>query len=305
MPSIVSPSDGGPAVVHDPARPTLSPSPTLERPEFLASKVTEEEWRTWPESAQKTMIERAKDLQADYTKKTTELAQQRKTLESQQQSLKGLWAIKEQLDADPKLAEHLDKSLADYKSGKLSKQDLKDDWDSLKAEADQDGLRVLRAIEKKFGSDGVAAELKELRSLVSTLVSGTQQSRRSQLEAEIRQLPPAYKSLAEEHQEKLLRLGMTPSFAQDSALDLLIRVAPRSAYEEAFLKVRSADQDAQTKRAQELGGFPSLAGAPETPTLNPEDIIESRDPRHGKGVRFSNVISRVLGEVKRSLPVAG
>ena len=306
MPEIqpITPADGGPAIVSDPTRPAVvkpSVSPStgdVKLPEFLTGKMTQEEFVGLPETARTVLVERARMVQEDYRDKTTKLAEQRKVLEP-------LLAIKGLMDADPKLAAHLDKSLEDYKAGKVTKQDLKDDWDTLRAESDSEGLRVLDAIEKRFGSSGIATELKELKQMVSQLVTGNQTSRRSQLEVEIGKLPESFKTLATEHQDKLLRLGMTPTFAQDSARDLLMRVAPRAAYEEAFLKSKTAESQVETERVRELAGFPSVAGAPETPVLADGDVIKSADPRYGNKIRFSNLIERVLGEAKRHLPTGG
>ena len=297
----ITPSEGGPAVVSDPMRPTgskpsgPSTSGDLKVPEFLAGKMSQEEFASLPESARTVLVERSRMVQEDYRKKTTDLAEQRKTLDP-------LLKIQEQLTADPKMAEHLDKALADYKAGRVSRQELQDEWEQLKEEADTGGLRVLKAIEKRFGDSNVVQELKALRDLVGQLVVGNQTSRRSQLDVEMAKLPMAFKPLAEEHREKLIALGLKPSFAQDSVRDLLMRVAPREAYESAYFQHRNTESEQESNRIRELAGFPSVAGAPETPVVLPEDIVKSRDPRYGDGVRLSNIISRVFGEAKRRLP---
>lgn len=287
----------GPSVVNPPAgTPSAHPSPgEAKLPEFLAGKMSQEEFASLPDSARAVLVAKVKDLQADYTRKTQELSESRKSLE-------GLAAIQEQMQADPKLAKHLDQALADYKSGKLNKQELQDEWDQLKEEADPAGLKVLTAIEKKFGDSQVKEKLEKLDGMLAQLISSQQGARKTQLEAEFSKLPAAFKSLAEEHRDTLVRLGMRPSFHQVSLRDLLPRVIPRESYENAFLQQKAAESQAETQRVQELAGFPSVAGTPETPVLTETDRIKSRDPRFGDGIRFNQVINRLVNEAKRHLP---
>ncbi len=297
------PTVTGPTVV-DPARPSGgTPSPKVNVPEFLASKMSQQEFDALPESARSVLVERVRDVQEDYRQKTTALAADRKALQ-------GLHAIQEQLDADPKLATHLAQSIQDYKAGKRgSASDLKDDWDALKGEADAEGLKVLQAIEKRFSHSPVMEKLEALSHQLNQVVSGTQLSRQTILEQELASLPQEFKSLATEHRAAVLGLGKQPSFANKSARELLglhaMHSGQREAYEDASFAERTRKSTEEVQRARELGGFPSLAGAPETPAVGDQDWQESRDPRFGKSLKLGNVISRVFGEVKRHLPAGG
>lgn len=287
-PTVVTPASGA-----APTHPAAGESPKV--PEMLAGKMSQEEFASLPESARTILVDRAKQLQADYTKKTTDLAVSRKQVE-------GLQALQDQLDADPKLAKHLDQAMADYKAGKLSKAELTDEWEQLKEEADESGRKVLAAIEKKFSASEIVGKLEKLEGMLTQVVSTSQTSRKRQLDAELAQLPAAFKPLAEEQKDKLVRLGLTPTFAQDSVRDLLMRVAPREAYEAAYFQHRQTEAEHETQRVQELAGFPSVAGAPETPVLQEGERVKSRDPRFGDGIRFSSVITRLVNEAKRHLP---
>jgi len=295
-------SVAGPAIVVDPARPSVVVS-GAKVPEFLADKVTQEDFAALPESARNILVEKAKSVQEDYRQKTTALASQRKSVE-------GLLSIQEQLEADPKLADHLSQSIKDYKAGKRgSAADLKDDWEQLKGEADADGLKVLNAIERRFSHSPVMEKLDALSQQLSQVVSGTQLSRQTTLDQELAALPQEFKTLATEHRTAVLNLGKQSSFANKSARELLglhaMHIGQREAYEDASFAERTRKSTEEVQRARELGGFPSIAGAPETPVVGEQDWQESRDPRFGKSLKVGNVISRVFGEVKRHLPMGG
>lgn len=295
-----SPSIAGQTIVVDPARPTGAPSATpsgatLRVPEFLSSKMSQEEFAALPESAQRTLSERARDVQEDYRHKTTELATQRRQLD-------GLLSIQQQLDDDPKLADHLTKAIKTYKSGKSSDGQLKDEWEQLKEEADKDGLKILDAIDRRFSHSPVMEKLDALSQQLSQVVAGTQTSRRGQLEQELAGISPEFKSLSAEHRDAVIRLGLQPSMVQKSARDLLLYVAPREAYEDASFAERTRKSTQDVEQARQLGGFPSVAGAPETPATTKDDWQDSRDPRFGPSLKVGNVISRVFGEVRRHMP---
>ena len=295
-----SPSVAGPTIVVDPARPTAggpSVTPSAGKvPEFIADKMTQQEFDALPESARTVLVEKAKSVQLDHQAKTTALAQQR-------QQLSGLFSIQEQLEADPKLADHLAQSIKDYKAGRRGNgQAVTDDWEQLKEEADKDGLKVLQAIERRFSHSPVLEKLEALSLQLSQVVSGTQTSRRGQLEQELAVISPEFKALATEHKDAVIRLGLQPSMVQKSARDLIRHLALGATYEDAVFAERTRKSTEEVERAKTQGGFPSIAGAPETPVVTKDDFQESRDPRFGPQMKIGNVISRVFGEVRRHLP---
>ena len=287
----------GPTVVVDPARPS-NPSGPVKVPEFLASKLSQQEFEALPESARSILVERARDVQEDYRQKTTELATTRKRLD-------GLLSIQQQLEEDPKLADHLSQSIKDYQTGKrVTGSSATDDWEQLKADADRDGLKILEAIEKRFSHSPVMTKLDELSKQLGLVVSGTQVSRRAQVEQELTQLPPELKAIATEHKEAVIRLGL--SLPQKSARELLglhaLHTGLTAAYEDAVVADRTRQTTDRVEQAKTLGGFPSSAGAPETAVTTKDDWQESRDPRFGPQLKVGNLVSRVFGEVRRHLP---
>lgn len=294
-----SPLTTGPTMVVDPARPS-NPAAPAKVPEFLASKLSQQDFDALPESARSILVERARDVQEDYRQKTTELATTRKSLD-------GLLSIQKQLEADPKLADHLEKTIKDYQTGKRGNGEAsQDDWEQLKSEADRDGLKILEAIEKRFSHSPVMAKLDALGQQLSQVVSGTQTSRRAQVEQELISLSPEFKSLVNEHKDAVIRLGV--SLPQKSARELLglhaLNSGLTSAFEDAVFAERTRKSTESVEQAKTLGGFPSNAGAPETPATTKDDWQESRDPRFGPQLKIGNVVSRVFGEVRRHLPGA-
>lgn len=296
-----SPSVAGQTIVVDPARPTSPAASTLKVPEFLSSKMSQEEFAALPESAQRTLSERARDVQEDYRQKTTALATQR-------QQLEGLLSIQQQLEADPKLADHLEQAIKSYKSGKRSDGQVKDDWEQLKEESDAEGRKLMETFDRRFSHSPIMEKLEALSQQLSQVVAGTQTSRRGQLEQELASIAPEFKALSSEHRDAVIRLGLQPSMTQKSARDLLgihaSYAGVRDSYEDAVFAERTRKSTEQVEQARQLGGFPSVAGAPETPATTKDDWQESRDPRFGPSLKLGNVISRVFGEVRRHLPGA-
>jgi len=285
----------GPTVVVDPARPSSPSGTQVKVPEFLASKLSQQDFAPLPESARTILVDRARDVQEDYRQKTTALAQTRSKLD-------GLLSIQQQLESDPKLADHLAKSIKDYQAGHKSGAEAADDWTALKAEADRDGLKVLEAIEKRFSHSPVMEKLEALSKQLSAVVNTTQTSRQAQMEQELAHLSPEFKTLATEHRDAILRLGAQPGMQQKSARDLVRILAPGDAYEDAVFAERTRKSTDTVEQAKTQGGFPSVAGAPETPMTTKDDWQESRDPRFGPSMKIGNVVSRVFGEVRKHLP---
>lgn len=292
-----SPSTAGPTVVIDPARPS-TPTRAGHVPEFLASKMSQQEFDALPESARSVLVDRARDVQETFRQKTTELAQTRKSLD-------GLLSIQQQLDADPQLAKHLTQSITDYQAGKRGGSGAaKDDWEQLKEDADKEGLKILEAIERRFSHSPVLAKLEALGQQLSQVVSGTQTSRRVQLEQELAGLPKELQALASEHKDAVIRLGL--SMPQKSVREVLgihaFHTGLRSAFEDAVVAERTRVSTDSVEQAKTLGGFPSTAGAPETPATTKDDWQDSRDPRFGPQLKIGNVVARAFGEVRKHLP---
>ncbi|MDI6732329.1 MAG: hypothetical protein QME16_00150 [Planctomycetota bacterium] len=62
----------------------------------------------------------------DYTKKSQLLADERKALKAQEERVAGMKAIVDEMDADPKLKEALNKVYSDHKAGRVSKPEIAD-----------------------------------------------------------------------------------------------------------------------------------------------------------------------------------
>lgn len=291
-------STPGPTVVIDPARPSSPSVAPVKVPEFLASKLSQQDFDALPESARAILVDRARDVQEDYRQKTTELAQTRKQLD-------GLLSIQQQLDEDPKLADHLRDAIKTYQDGRRGASgDAQDDWARLKSDADAEGLKILEAIDKRFSHSPIMAKLDELGRQLNQVVTGTQTSRRMQVEQELSALPPELKRMASEHKEALMRLGV--ALPQKSARELLglhaINTGLTGSYEDAVVAERTRKSTEAVEQAKTLGGFPSTAGAPETLPVTKDDWQESRDPKFGPTLKIANVVSRAFQEVRRHMP---
>lgn len=103
----------------------------------------------------------------DYTKKTQELADKEKALKAEETRVSGLKAIVDEMDADPKLKETLNKVYSDFKSGKIAKSDDKKDSNLKKLDrlientddpAQREQLRDIREIIKEETPDTKSLE---------------------------------------------------------------------------------------------------------------------------------------------------
>ena len=116
------------------------------------------------EVSQKELIELAQQGK-DYTKKTQALSEKEKALREQETRVSGMKQIVDEMDADPKLKETLNKVYSDYKSGKISKSDDNKD-------------RNLKLIDKRIeeASDPATREqLKEIREIIREESPNTKQ----------------------------------------------------------------------------------------------------------------------------------
>ena len=111
----------------------------------------------------------------DYTKKTQSLAEQEKALKEKETQVSGLKAIVDEMEANPKLKETLNKVYTDFKSGKISKSETAKDRDLKKLDkliedtSDPAQREQLRDIREIIREEAPTADIKTLKDTISAL----------------------------------------------------------------------------------------------------------------------------------------
>lgn len=114
----------------------------------------------------------------DYQIKTTELARQRKELESELKRIGNWKPIMDRIDVDPRLKDTLTKVMSDYDSGKISKSDTVKDRNlkildkKLEEASDpevKESLREIRQIITEEGVGELKAKIAELEEIISSV----------------------------------------------------------------------------------------------------------------------------------------
>lgn len=113
----------------------------------------------------------------DYTKKTQELSEKEKALNAEATRVSGLKAIVDEMEADPKLKETLNKVYSDFKSGRISKSDDTKDRN----------LKLLDRRIEEASDPATREQLKEIREIIKQETPDTKglEDKISKLESEL------------------------------------------------------------------------------------------------------------------------
>lgn len=272
----------------------------VELPEHLVGEVDAETYSKLPAEAREALSTIGKSLKGNYTRKYQEIAELKK--------------LKDDLDADPKRAEFLKRSLADYAAGKhLDAKESKADKSRLDALLDEVEPSQRKAV-KEF-IDGLderyqsklskqEQELSEIKQSLQGLHSSSQLTRRESLEGQLKSLPKGFKELALKHEEEILRIGTQPSGSRLSMAKLVQIVADPDDYRAAILASPEQAKEDVT-RVKQTATKPPTGTVKEMETLvGKEDVIKSRDRKYGDRINLGNVVSKILGDVKRGMSKA-
>lgn len=196
----------------------------------------------------------------DYTRKTQAISDKEKELKTLEESLKPVKQIYDEMAQDKGLADTLDKTYKDYKSGKISISEMKDKnlktldkkIDEAKNRGDHEALESLRdvrsIIEEETNTKGLLEEVKKLREEVSSLRSSTIVSLDSKISGDWDKLKDSFGKSVDKY-EKVVREAAA-KYPGQSVEKLFKYYADESDLDEALIHraTKNKEKEIQKKR---------------------------------------------------------
>jgi len=232
----------------------------------------------------------------DYTKKTQELADKEKTLNAEATRVAGLKAIVDEMEADPKLKETLNKVYSDFKSGKIAKPENKDSnlkkLDKLIEDtsdpAQREQLRDIREIIKEEVPDtkGLEDKISKLENELSLIKNAALIGQTDRVEIQLGKLEEKFGAdLVGKYKKEIMATAI--KFPNQTVNKLLYHFADDSEIETALLnqakKKEKEELDRKKKGSSPSGGEPSFVAKTEL----------VKDKRTGR-VTFDSFKQRIL-----------
>ncbi len=234
----------------------------------------------------------------DYTKKTQELAEKEKTLNTEAARVAGLKSIVDEMEADPKLKETLNKVYSDFKSGKIAKSDVAKD-SSLKLldkridEASDPGTReqlkeIREIIKQEAPVEEVSSlrnEIKTLREEIALVRNAATLGQTDRVETQLQKLEEKFGAdLVGKYKKDIVATAL--KYPNQSVNKLLYHFADDSEIETALLK------QAKTKEKEELDRKKRGSSSGTDDSFVAKTPLE-KDKRTGR-VTFESIKQRVL-----------
>ena len=275
---------------------------TVELPESLKGWITPEDFNALPAKAQGALVEKAKSVDGNYTRKMQEVASLRR--------------IQEDLEADPEKGEFLKKAMAEFeaqKAGVLPKPKAADAarsrLDAMLEGATAEQRESLRglvdALDERYqtGSKEKDAKIVELERQVKAMLSDTTMTRREVLERELGTLPAGYKELGERYREQILRMGTTTGGRSFSVERLVQILSTPDEYRHALAKALPEQTKKEAERVRQ-GATTKPTGAVGDVAALVDDTMKTKSRAKGYGDTWDmrRVIGAMLPDIKRSMP---
>jgi hypothetical protein len=254
------------------------------------------------EVSQEEMIELAQKGK-DYTKKTQELADKEKSLNAEATRVAGLKSIVDEMEADPKLKETLNKVYSDFKSGKVAKPENKDSnlkkLDRLLSEttdpAQREQLRDIREIIQQEAPIGEVSTLKEeiknLREEIASVRNAAVIGQTDRIEVQLKKLEEKFGTdLVNKHRKDIVATSL--KYPNQSVNKLLYHFADDSELETAIL-VQSKKREKEELDRKKRGSSPSGTG---TSFVAKTEL--SKDKKTGR-ITFESLKSRIMERLGR------
>jgi hypothetical protein len=219
------------------------------------------------EVSQEEMVELAQKGK-DYTKKTQELADKEKSLNAEAQRMLGMKNILDEMEADPKLRETLNKVYSDFKSGKVAKPENKDSnlkkLDRLLSEttdpAQREQLRDIREIIQQEAPIGEVStlkdEIKSLREEIASVRSAAVLGQTDRVEVQLQKLEEKFGAdLVNKYRKDIIATAL--KYPAQSVSKLLYHFGDDSEIETALLnqaKKKEKDELDRKKRGSSPSG---------------------------------------------------
>lgn len=203
----------------------------------------------------KALAQKVKLYDAGYRAKTETLAEEKKRVEVERQSIKALLDIQRELKDNPSMEKAVIQTINDYRSGKINKSDENRDKaakrldkliDNATDPDTREQLREMRQIViEETDAPALKGELAQLRAELNQLKSSSVSSHAEKVEAEIDSLEKEFgKEIVSKYREEIKSSAL--KFPQQKVKKLLYHFAEDSEIEDAILK------GAEGKRKREL-----------------------------------------------------
>ncbi len=203
----------------------------------------------------------------DYTNKTKILADQERALKDTETRVAGLKAVVDEMEADPKLKETLNKVYLDYKTGKISKSDDKDrnlkKIDKLIEDtsdpAQREQLREVKdLIREQIPIDDIEQlkkDNKELKEELSIIKEAALIGHTSNIESKITKLEEEYGSdLVGKHKSNIVALAT--KYPKQEVENILFHLADKTEVRAALLTQAKKKEKEELERKKK-GASPS------------------------------------------------
>ncbi len=208
----------------------------------------------------------------DYTKKTQALSEKEKAIQLKEQEQAGLKKIIDEMNTNPDLNTALNKVYADFKSGKISKPDVKDrnlkKLDKLIDDAtdpsQRENLRDIREIIKEEADLGdvssLRGEIKSLRDKLSQIENASLIGINDKIERDIKTLEEKFgKDLVDKYRNDIR--SMATKYPQNSIPKIFKHFCDDDEYEQAILKEakrKEKEELERKKRGSSPGGLETI-----------------------------------------------
>jgi hypothetical protein len=235
----------------------------------------------------------------DYTKKTQELSKKEEALKVEETRVAGLKSIVDEMEADPKLKETLNKVYSDFKSGKISKSDdvkdrnlklLDKRIEETTDPAAREQLREIREIIKEEAPVGevsaLKGELKLLKEEIALIKNNALIGQTDRIETQLQKLEEKFGTeLVGKHKTDIIALSL--KYPRQPVAKLLYSLADDSELETALLnqakKKEKTELDRKKKGSSSGGGEDSFVAK----------TALTKDKRTGR-TTFESLKQRVL-----------
>lgn len=214
----------------------------------------------------------------DYTKKTQALAEQQKALKAEEERVKALKVVVDEMEQDPKLKETLNKVYSDYKSGKISTSDANKDrnlkrLDKLIEEArdaeQKEQLRDIRQIIiEETDKDSFQNEIKSLKDEINFLKRSSTVTQEKFVEDQISEISSRFgKDLVEKYKEDIKSSKL--KYPNQSIEKLFYHFATDEDIRSAVINEEKRKKEEEIKQ-KSRGSVPGYSSSP-TPVEVPRD----------------------------------
>lgn len=213
------------------------------------------------------VTEKVKHYDSGFRSKTEDLSKERKSLEIQQQELKDLIRLRDEIQNDPDLEEAVTKVINDHRAGiKSTKKEIDKNLklldqilESTDDSSQKEQLRQMREIIKQeSGSPELLEELKKMKDELASLKTATSASISGRFETEFGKLEDKFGDLARKFKEDIRTMAYKyPEYLANGKFSrLLYHFADDSEIETALLDHAKKKEKGEIKRKEE-GTYPS------------------------------------------------